>query len=68
MPALTTGIAAIRCLGPKLASFIGMSEVLFASVIAWAVLGQMPSGAQFAGGAFILAGVALVRADEPRLS
>jgi drug/metabolite transporter (DMT)-like permease len=66
--AYTTGIAAVRCLGPKLASFIGMSEVLFASVIAWAALGQIPSGVQFAGGAFILAGVALVRADEPRLS
>jgi drug/metabolite transporter (DMT)-like permease len=66
--AYTTGIAAVRYLGPKLASFIGMSEVLFASVIAWAALGQIPSGVQFAGGAFILAGVALVRADEPRLS
>jgi drug/metabolite transporter (DMT)-like permease len=65
--AYTTGIAAVRRLGPKLASFIGMSEVLFAAVLAWAVLGQMPSGAQFAGGALILAGVALVRADEPRL-
>lgn len=60
----TTGIAAVRHLGPKLASFIGMSEVLFAAAIAWAALGQVPSGWQFTGGAFILAGVALVRADE----
>jgi drug/metabolite transporter (DMT)-like permease len=34
-------------------------------MFAWAVLAQVPSGAQFAGGAFILVGVALVRADEP---
>jgi drug/metabolite transporter (DMT)-like permease len=67
-PGYTTGIAAVRYLGPKLASFIGMSEVLFAAIFAWAALAQVPSGAQFAGGAFILAGVALVRADEPRLS
>lgn len=60
----TTGIAAVRHLGAKLASFIGMSEVLFAAVIAWAALGQVPSGWQFTGGAFILAGVVLVRADE----
>jgi drug/metabolite transporter (DMT)-like permease len=32
--AYATGIAAIRHLGPKLASFVGMSEVLFAAAIA----------------------------------
>jgi drug/metabolite transporter (DMT)-like permease len=64
----TTGIAAVRYLGPQLASFIGMSEVLFAAVIAWATLGQVPSGTQFTGGVLILAGVALVRADEAQAS
>ena len=67
-PGYTAGIAAIRYLGPKLASFVGMSEVVFAAAFAWAALGQVPTGAQFGGGALILAGVALVRADEPRLS
>jgi EamA-like transporter family len=60
-PGYTMGIVAVRYLGPKLASFIGMSEVLFAAAFSWAALGQIPSGAQFAGGAFILAGLALVR-------
>jgi drug/metabolite transporter (DMT)-like permease len=64
--AYVAGISAARRLGAKLASFIGLAEVLFAVLFAWLLLGQLPSGLQFAGGAFILAGVALVRADELR--
>jgi drug/metabolite transporter (DMT)-like permease len=64
--AYVTGIGAARRLGAKLASFIGMAEVLFAIVFAWLLLGQLPSGMQFLGGAFILAGVTLVRVDELR--
>ena len=33
---------------------------------AWLLLGQMPSPAEFTGGAFMLAGVVLVRVDEAR--
>jgi drug/metabolite transporter (DMT)-like permease len=62
--AYVAGIAAARRLGPKLASFIGMTEVLFAILFAWLALGQLPTTIQFAGGAFILAGIALVRAGE----
>jgi drug/metabolite transporter (DMT)-like permease len=58
------GIGAARRLGAKLASFIGMSEVLFAILFAWVLLGQLPTALQFLGGAFILAGVTLVRLDE----
>ena len=61
-----TGIGAARRLGAKLASFIGLAEVLFAIVFAWLLLGQLPTSVQFAGGALILAGVALVRLDEMR--
>ncbi len=60
------GIGATRRLGAKLASFIGMAEVLFAVLFAWLLLGQLPSAIQFLGGAFILVGVTLVRADELR--
>jgi drug/metabolite transporter (DMT)-like permease len=60
------GIGATRRLGAKLGSFIGMSEVLFAILFAWLLLGQLPSTVQFLGGVLILAGVALVRADELR--
>jgi drug/metabolite transporter (DMT)-like permease len=60
------GIGAARRLGAKLASFISMAEVLFAILFAWLLLGQLPSGLQFAGGALILAGVIMVRLDELR--
>lgn len=64
--AYVAGIGAARRLGAKLASFVGMAEVLFATLFAWLLIGQLPSGLQFLGGACILAGVALVRLDELR--
>jgi drug/metabolite transporter (DMT)-like permease len=60
------GIGAARRLGAKLASFAGLAEVLFAIVFAWLLLGQLPTAMQILGGAFILAGVTLVRLDELR--
>ncbi len=60
------GIGAARRLGAKLASFIGLAEVLFAVLFAWLLLGQLPSPVQFLGGALILAGVTAVRVDELR--
>ncbi|MGH3165521.1 MAG: DMT family transporter [Trebonia sp.] len=59
-----TGIGAVRYLGPKLASFIGMSEILFSALFAWLLLRQVPTDMQFAGGALILVGLVLIRADE----
>ena len=62
-----TGIGAIRRLGARLASFIGLAEVLFAVLFAWLLLGQLPTPVQFLGGGFILAGVAMVRFGELRV-
>jgi drug/metabolite transporter (DMT)-like permease len=64
--AYVAGIGAARRLGARLASFVGMAEVLFAILFAWLLLGQLPAVVQFAGGALILAGVTLVRLDELR--
>jgi drug/metabolite transporter (DMT)-like permease len=64
--AYVTGIAGARRLGARLASFVSMSEVLFAIAFAWLLLRQLPTPAQFAGGALILAGVTMVRLDELR--
>ncbi len=64
--AYVASIAAARRLGATLASFAGMAEVFFAALYAWLLLGQMPSPAEFTGGAFMLAGVILVRVDETR--
>ena len=61
-----TGVAGTRRLGPKLASFVGLSEVMFAVLWAWLLLSELPSGLQLAGGVLILAGVAVVRMDEAR--
>ncbi|MEO6502434.1 MAG: DMT family transporter [Jatrophihabitantaceae bacterium] len=64
--AYAAGIHAARALGAKLASFLGLSEVLFAVLFAWLLLGQLPGRSQILGGAFIVGGVALVHWDELR--
>jgi drug/metabolite transporter (DMT)-like permease len=64
--AYVAGIAGARMLGAKVASFVGLTEVLFAVAFAWLVLGQVLSVVQLAGGALVIAGIALVRLDEPR--
>jgi drug/metabolite transporter (DMT)-like permease len=61
------GIGAARILGARLASFVGLTEVLFAVLIAWLLLDELPTVVQFVGGALVVAGVALVRVDELRL-
>jgi drug/metabolite transporter (DMT)-like permease len=64
--AYATGIRAARTLGAKLASFVGLSEVLFACLFAWLVLGQQLQSGQIGGGVLVLVGIAFVRADEDR--
>jgi len=64
--AYVTGIGAARLLGPKLATFVGLTEVVFAVLFAWLMLGELPNGLQLTGGALILFGIALVRIDEMR--
>jgi drug/metabolite transporter (DMT)-like permease len=64
--AFVTGIVAVRLLGSKLASFVGLTEVLFAVVFAWLLLGQGLALSQLAGAALVIVGIALVRLDELR--
>ena len=64
--AYVTGILAARVLGAKLASFVGLSEVIFAVLFAWVLLGELPRPIQLLGGLFILAGVIAVRGEEAR--
>ncbi len=58
------GVAAIRRLGSRLASFVGLLEVVSGVVFAWLLLGQLPGAVQLLGGALILAGVVAVRLGE----
>lgn len=60
-----TGIAATRRLGSRLASFVGLIEVLAALGFAWVLLGEAPQPVQLMGGALVLAGVVVVRSGEP---
>lgn len=58
------GVMAVPRVGSRLASFIGLSEVLFALGFAWLLLGETPAPVQFVGGAVLLVGVVLVRLDR----
>ena len=60
----TTGIAAIRRLGSRLASFVALSEVVAAVLWAWLLVGELPRPVQLVGGLLILAGVAGVKLGE----
>jgi len=62
--AMTSGIAAARRLGPRLASFVGLSEVLCGIAFAWLLLGQDLTLLQCVGGLAVITGIALVRTDE----
>lgn len=64
--AYVVGIGAARMLGAAMASFVGLTEVLFAVLFAWVALGELPSVVQAVGGALIVAGIVLVRLDALR--
>jgi drug/metabolite transporter (DMT)-like permease len=59
--AYPSGIVAVRRLGSSLASFVALTEVIFAVVFAFVLLGQRPGLVQLVGGVLILVGIALVQ-------
>jgi len=65
--AYSLGVAGIARMGERLSSFVSLSEVLFAVVLAGLLLGELPSLIQVVGGVLIVGGVVLVRlaADRP---
>ena len=62
--AYTTGIAAGRRLGSRLASFVALLEVVAAVGFAWLLLHELPGWIQLAGGLLVLVGVVGVKAGE----
>ncbi len=66
--ALAYGVSAfsVRLLGERLASFLALSEVLLAVLLAWVLLGEQPLPVQGAGAVLVVTGVALVRAGADR--
>jgi len=62
--AYPSGIVAVRRLGSSLASFVSLTEVIFAGIFAFLLLGQRPGLTQLLGGVLILAGIALVQRPQ----
>jgi drug/metabolite transporter (DMT)-like permease len=62
--AYPTGIVAVRRLGSSVASFASLTEVIFAVIFAFVLLGQRPAPIQLVGGGLILAGIALVQRPQ----
>lgn len=61
--AYVAGITAITMLGTRLASFLGLSEVVFAGIVAWIVLGEAIAPVALLGAALILGGIVFVRLE-----
>jgi len=62
--AYLAGVAAIRMLGARLSSFLGLSEVVFAGIVGWILLGEALGPLQILGGVLILGGIVLVRLER----
>ena len=62
--AYTLGIIGIARLRPRFASLVGLSEVMFAVLAAWVLLGESISVTQGIGGAVVLIGLALARQGD----
>jgi drug/metabolite transporter (DMT)-like permease len=53
-------------LGSRLASFVGLLEVVAAAVYSWVLLGESLGVAQILGGVLILAGIWFVQSEKAR--
>jgi drug/metabolite transporter (DMT)-like permease len=62
--AYAASITASQMLGSRLASFMGLLEVVAAALYAWILLGEDLTPPQLLGGVLILAGIAFVRAEK----
>jgi drug/metabolite transporter (DMT)-like permease len=62
--AYLAGIGAVLRLGVRSASFVALTEVLFAVLFAWALLAELPGPSQLLGGAFIVGGIVVIRRTE----
>ncbi len=63
--AYLAGLLGAGRLGSRVASFVGLIEVLFAVLLSWLMLGEVPTWLQAVGGAFIIAGVVFVKLERP---
>ena len=59
--AYTLGISGVARLRPSFASLVGLTEVLFAVLAAWVLIGEGVNATQAVGGGVVLLGLALAR-------
>jgi drug/metabolite transporter (DMT)-like permease len=62
--AYLSGIGAILRLGTRAASFLSLTEVLSAVLVAWLVLAELPGPSQLLGGVCIVAGIVVIQRDQ----
>lgn len=62
--AYVLGVVGLRLMGAGVGSFVNLTEVLFAALVAWWLLGETLAVIQFVGGAAILAGVVFIKLGE----
>jgi len=62
--AYATSITASEMLGSRLASFVGLLEVVAATFYAWLLLGEQLTIPQLLGGVLILVGIGFVRSEK----
>jgi drug/metabolite transporter (DMT)-like permease len=62
--AYTLGIMGIARLQPRFASLVGLSEVMFAVLAAWVLLGEAITPTQAIGGVVVLIGLTLARQGD----
>jgi drug/metabolite transporter (DMT)-like permease len=62
--AYTLGIMGVARLRPRFASLVGLSEVMFAVLAAWVLLGEAITPIQAVGGAVVLVGLVLARQGD----
>jgi drug/metabolite transporter (DMT)-like permease len=65
--AYLTGIAAVARLGTRVSSFVGLSKVLFAVLLAWLLLAEVPRPGQLVGGICIIVGIIVIEQRERSL-
>ena len=62
--AYASSITAAEMLGSRVASFVGLLEVVAATFYAWLLLGEKLTVPQLVGGALILVGIGFVRSEK----
>ncbi|MFD3445189.1 DMT family transporter [Microbacteriaceae bacterium 4G12] len=62
--AYLTGLIGASRLGSRVASFVGLTEVLFAVLLSWLLLGEVPTLMQALGGVLVVGGIIAIKLER----